>query len=85
MREGENTVAYSWNSDNTERWGDYTSAARKQNENPPRIWVAGEFGNTKKYWGQWIAEVIPPVFNSSTNNARGAANVSGINRQQKKY
>ncbi|MBK7959016.1 MAG: T9SS type A sorting domain-containing protein [Bacteroidetes bacterium] len=70
VRDGENTVTYSWNSDNTERWGDYTSAARKQNENPPRIWVAGEFGNAKKYWGQWIAEVMPPVFNSSTNNVR---------------
>lgn len=64
VKGGSSYIAYSWNDDTTERWGDYSGMSRKQNENPPKVWISGDYGNSQHYWGQWISEVSVPASNA---------------------
>lgn len=68
VRNGDNYVAYSWNTDSRERWGDYSGISRLQNANPPRVWCSGDYGNSQNYWGQWISEISVSAPNSILSN-----------------
>lgn len=62
IKQGTNFISYSWSTTSTERWGDYSGICRKYNSNPPEVWAAGDYANSQKYWGQWIAELTVPPF-----------------------
>ncbi len=41
----------------SERWGDYTTLARKYNSTKPEAWVFGCYGETNHNWGNFIAQI----------------------------
>ena len=55
------------------RWGDYTGICRKQNSNPPEVWIGGQFGNERNLapignthcFETWIAEIQAGVENTA--------------------
>jgi hypothetical protein len=74
VKGGDSYVSYSWNPATTERWGDYSGISRKQNENPPRVWVSGDYGNAQNYWRQWIAEIYNNSATAIQENHASLAN-----------
>jgi len=44
--------------DGRERWGDYSTIVRKQNEARPKTWMVGCFGTSQNGYDAWIAEIV---------------------------
>lgn len=57
VKAGQSYIHHTWNSNPSERWGDYTGICRKYNDNPSSVWMAGMYGNNSHYWSQWIAKI----------------------------
>lgn len=52
------SISYvSQTSTTTERWGDFTGTARKNNSSTPSIWMNGMYGTSAHSWDTWVAEI----------------------------
>jgi len=88
VKDGESFVNFS--SEEIERWGDYSGAARKYNSSPPQVWLSGCYadnldGGESNILTTWIAqimgeeaEVSPPIADFTVSES-GVIEGTGVN------